>query len=120
MATVLMQRPRLIELIEAAGPGENVIYHIGSLMRDRMLGSSFLEVNATACAAWEAMEAGKVMLLQRRIEAGVFEYRVRKCAPPFVPAGWTGPYATHKKYTKPHPVDRHPVVPALDRQPVHA
>lgn len=100
--SVLMQRPRFVELVDAAKPGEIIVYHVGFLMRDRMLGSTFLEVNATACAAWEAMEAGRVLLSQRRIDVGVYEYRVQKCTPPFVEVEWFGPYATHKKHTKPH------------------
>lgn len=100
----VMLRPIFLARVENANPGETIVYHIGSIMRDRATGAHFPEVHSTACAAWEMMEAGKVVLLQRRIEPGLYEYRAKKLAPPFVPVEWFGPYAAEKQHQKPRMV----------------
>src|SRR5437868_8218006 len=122
MITATMTRTQLIERIETLKPGEHVIYHLGSLMYDRATGANFAAVHATACAAWDALEEGKVALAQRLVSAGVwenghlvrpsvFEYRLVKLTPPYKAIEWAGPYATNiKRHSK--PATRTPVVEA--------
>jgi hypothetical protein len=55
-------------------PGEALIYHVGSLMHDRVRGLEFGRVHGAAQAAWDAYERGEVTLVQRRIAPLKFEY----------------------------------------------
>lgn len=88
-------RPDFITMVEAAQPGEQIVYHTGSLMKDRLFGSQFLRVFAVAAAAWDAMERGEVHLAQRRVRDG-YEYVAIKKVKPYKAAEWTGCYrATH-------------------------
>lgn len=117
MTSRTISRPIMLEQIETMKPGERLIYHTGHLMYDRALGQNFLVVNATACAAWDAMEAGKVRLVQRAVHDSLnfkeFEYSIIKRAAPYKPVGWWGCYATSKfKYSKPCEISKHPA-PAM-------
>jgi len=76
--------------------GRALIYHIGNMMWDRERGTGFQRVNSTAHAAWEAMEAGKVYLVQRRVLPDVFEYVAIKRDPPYSAVEWTGCYDPHR------------------------
>lgn len=110
MTPMHMLRPSFLERVAAAEPGEAIVYHTGSLMWDRQMGQTFLGVNSTAVAAWEAMEDGKVNLFQRQIAQGVFEYRAVKRALPHDPIEWTGCYA---KSSNSKPKARQGSVPIL-------
>lgn len=95
------------DAIENMKPGERVIYHSGVLAADRQQGANFAAVNATATAAWEAMEAGQVALLQGVVRRGrgektIYDYIAVKLSTPHIHVTWAGPYAPpDKHYTKP-------------------
>lgn len=109
---VNLKRPDFIGMLADTliEPGTPIVYHIGSLMRDRSMGSEFLNVNSTAVAAWEAMEDGKVRLFQRFVGidsatcASVFQYTAVKLKPPHTPVEWFGCYA---RKTNSKPTARH-------------
>lgn len=88
----LMTRKSFKEAVEAAKPGEDITYHIGSLMFDRVRGRRFAAVHNTATAAWEVMEAGIVRLVQRHIYGFRFEYIATKLAAPHKAVVWRGCY----------------------------
>ena len=54
---------------------QRLVYHTGFLMRDR-LGDA--EVEKLGRLAWAAKARGKVLLIQRRVAEGVYEYRAVK------------------------------------------
>ena len=56
--------------------GTRMIYHTGDLVRDF---SRSREVWKVRCLAWEAMLAGKVHLVQRRLGDCKFEYIALGC-----------------------------------------
>lgn len=86
---------------DAAPAGARIGYYRGSLMRDRVWGPRFLEVEALARAVWQAMEEGKVMLVQRKV-LGTYEYTAIKLPAPYKPVEWEGCYAPPtKKHVKP-------------------
>lgn len=95
-----MFRDEFLRACDAAKAGEEIRYHFGHLMADRQFGPKFLEVEAVARAAFDAMEAGKVHLIQKR-SLGRYFYIAVKRAAPFKPIEWEGCYATFKPHTKP-------------------
>lgn len=62
------------ELIAKMEPGQMLIYHVGSLMHDRLRGLHFQTVHGVALAAYEAYERGEVTLVQHKIAPLTFEY----------------------------------------------
>lgn len=83
-------------------PGERAVYHVGAIGHDRLVGKDFLQVHAVAAAAWAAMEAGKVLLVQRRIFPSYdWEYIAIKLAPPYKPVEWTGCYDPDRTLSAP-------------------
>lgn len=60
--------------LEHADPGEALIYHVGSLMHDRLLGLHFQTVHGVALAAYQAYERGEVHLVQHKIGPLDHEY----------------------------------------------
>ena len=72
--------------------GQSVVYHVGSIMRDRQLGPSFQTIHALASAVWSAAEMGLVTLTQRKVGRFDCEYIATKNASPFMPVEWTGCY----------------------------
>ena len=64
----------LNELLPKMEKGQALIYHLGSLMHDRLRGPMFQTVHGVALAAWEAYERGEVYLVQRKLSALQFEY----------------------------------------------
>lgn len=94
-----MLRHELEALIDTIQPGEVVAYHTGNLMADRTLGPDFMRVENTARAAWDAMEAGKVRLVQARTGTeGVFQYLVIKRKGPFKKVNWCGCYDRRRNH----------------------
>lgn len=89
--SVLMTRENFAAALAAAKPGTDITYHIGNLMSDREFGANFLTVHSVALAAWGAMEAGKVALLQRKCSAGT-RYIARALPTPHRSVMWTGSY----------------------------
>lgn len=72
----------LNELLPKMAPGQAVIYHVGSLMHDRLRGPHFATVHGVALAAWDAHERGEVTLVQHKIGPLEYEYiAVRKATP---------------------------------------
>ena len=69
-----MKRIPFMSALAYAKRGEQVVYHVGSLMFDRLVGEDFQSVHATACAAWEAYEQKRVSLVQRKTVSHRFEY----------------------------------------------
>jgi len=92
----LMTRQVFDEKLKQAQPGDTITYHVGVLVEDRMAGEHFMTIHNTARAAWEAFEAGKVELFQRRIlgEAKwpIYAYIAIKKLPPHKPVKWSGCY----------------------------
>jgi hypothetical protein len=76
-----------------APAGARTIYHIGNLLVDRPRSRA---TDETAAAAWEAMESGKVHLVQRTYD-GATNYIAIKRAPPYEPVRWVGCYDRRRK-----------------------
>lgn len=62
------------ELLPKMAKGQMLIYHIGSLMHDRLRGPMFQTVHGVALAAYEAYQAGEVTLVQHKVAPLQFEY----------------------------------------------
>lgn len=62
------------ELVPKMTKGQMLIYHVGSLMHDRLRGALFQTVHGVALAIYEAYEAGEVTLVQRKVGSCQFEY----------------------------------------------
>lgn len=63
------------ELLPALEPRQKMVYHVGSLMHDRVRGQHFATVHGVALAAWEAYERGEVILTQRKLtDPYTYEY----------------------------------------------
>ena len=62
------------ELIPTMEVGQAIVYHVGSLMHDRLRGPAFQTVHGAAQAAWDAYERGEVTLVQRKLAPLTFEY----------------------------------------------
>lgn len=61
-----MTKQDWVDFILRAKPGQQIVYHRGLLMQDR--DEPFgLEAHKIGKMAWNAYQAGKVVLLQRRI-----------------------------------------------------
>lgn len=84
-------------------PGEGLAYHMGNLLVDRRIGLDFMRVENTARAAWNAMMAGKVHLMQKRIGEARYAYCAVKKAPPFKVTEWCGCYDDRPLNVKPVP-----------------
>lgn len=95
-----MLRPEFEDAIDAAKPGQHVIYHLGNLLKDRALGLHFQAVDNTARTAWGLMEKGIVHLAQQRLRPGVVAYMAIKSPPPHTPVEWIGCYWTPPKAVK--------------------
>lgn len=89
--SVLMTRENFATALAAAKPGTDITYHVGNLMSDREYGTNFLTVHSVALAAWAAMEAGKVALLQQRL-GSTYRYIARALPTPHRSVMWTGSY----------------------------
>lgn len=87
----LLTRENFAAALAAAKPGTDITYHIGNLMSDREYGANFLTVHSVARAAWAAMEAGKVALLQQRV-GSVSRYIARTLPAPHKAITWVGSY----------------------------
>lgn len=97
-----MNRLEFDAAVEAAKPGAAIVYHTGHMFGgDRRNGLHFLAVDNVARAAWNAMEAGKIHLVQKRIRDGAYAYMAIKRPPPFKKVEWLGCYNTSPLYTKP-------------------
>ncbi len=72
--------------LDMSRPGESLVYHVGSLLLDRLLNR---ETKAVADLAWEAAqgERPRVELKQRRLGTGSYEYITQKLAPRGFPRG---------------------------------
>lgn len=90
-----MHRRDLETAIENMKSGDSVIYHVGNLMYDRNFGTDFMRVDNTADTAWQAMEAGKVSLVQERhpgSETPRYSYIAIKRSSPYERVYWSGCY----------------------------
>lgn len=72
-----MNGEQLRTTLSKAKRGEEIAYHSGLLMRDRLFKPDVADV---ANAAWKAYEAGECLLFQRRADAGTCQYFVVKFA----------------------------------------
>ncbi len=88
---VLMTKDQFTTALKTAKPHSSIAYHVGSLMSDRQYGQSFLQIHAVAMAAWAAMEAGKVALVQDKLGSAT-RYVARVLPPPHKPVEWVGCY----------------------------
>jgi hypothetical protein len=61
--------------------GTTVCYHAGFIMKDRHKDP---KVDAIAHDAWALYEAGRVLLTQRKIKDGLYEYLVTSCDGPTI------------------------------------
>jgi len=61
----------IIARLAAQPAGSSAVYHTGFLVKDRELSKA---VAATAALAWQLAEAGHLLLTQRRVGEGTFEY----------------------------------------------
>lgn len=68
------------ELLPRMRPGHQIIYHVGSLMYDRLRGPSFQTAHGVALAAYQAYEREEVTLVQHKIAPLTFEYIAIKLA----------------------------------------
>lgn len=68
------------DLVPRMTVGQKIIYHVGSLMYDRLRGPSFQTAHGCALAAYQAYERGEVTLVQRKIGLFTFEYIAIKLA----------------------------------------
>lgn len=87
-----MNRRELCALIDGMEPSQVLIYHEGYLLRDREHGPNMLAVNGLALEAWAAVEAGKVIAVQRRVGDLHYEYLLVKRTPPHKAVTWIGCY----------------------------
>lgn len=87
-----MTRQEFDQQVSIMEPGQAWVYHRGALMGDRQRGCAFQAVDNTACAAWAALEAGKVKLFQRRVGPSETDYIAIKNPEPYQPIKWTGCY----------------------------
>jgi ferric-dicitrate binding protein FerR (iron transport regulator) len=69
-----MTRVSFLAEVATARPGDEIIYHTGLLMMDRMFGPEFQNVHAIATAAMEAWKEGRVHLVQKRVARGICAY----------------------------------------------
>jgi hypothetical protein len=78
--TVATTPDELAAAVKALPPGSVVHYHVGFLLRDRATSPAS---KASGVAAMALYEAGKIDLLQRRLEPDRYEYLaiVRRPAP---------------------------------------
>ena len=73
-----MKRIPFITAVRAAHKGERIVYHVGSLMYDRLVGPEFQAIHATAVAAMELSTEGKCLLMQRKVGPLTYEYMAQK------------------------------------------
>lgn len=59
------------EWLERAKPGARIVYHTGHLCADR---EEWVWIDELGHAAWEAFQAKKAHLVQKRVERNVFYY----------------------------------------------
>lgn len=71
----------LNELLPKLSEGQLLIYHVGSLMFDRLRGPMFQTVHGVALAAYQAYERGEVTLVQHKIAPLTYEYIAVKKGP---------------------------------------
>lgn len=64
----------LNDLLPAMEKGQRLVYHVGSLMFDRLRGPMYATVHGVALAAYQAYERGEVTLVQRKIAPLQYEY----------------------------------------------
>lgn len=62
------------EMLSRMAPGQILIYHVGTLMYDRIRGLEFGRVHGAAQAAWNAYVRGEVTLVQRKLAPLKYEY----------------------------------------------
>ena len=100
-----MTRGEFLEAVLKAVHGERIIYHIGLLYCDRQTGTSWETrysgtIAATAQAAMRACEEGHVILVQRKLDNGIYQYIAQKRIPPR-PIVWEGCYDPNRnRYVK--------------------
>lgn len=87
-----MNRQDFDARVASAKPGEQIVYHTGAIMFDRVYGPDFGSVDNTAHAAFQACEAGKVHLTQHRLGKHLFAYIAVKRPAPHKRITWTGCY----------------------------
>lgn len=56
------------ELLPKLTVGQALVYHVGSLMHDRVVGPKFATVHGVATAVYDAFERGEVTLVQRKLK----------------------------------------------------
>ena len=54
--------------------GDRIVYHVGSLMYDRLVGPDRDKVDGVGDAAYAAYEMKTVNLFQHKVVPGMFEY----------------------------------------------
>jgi hypothetical protein len=86
------------EALPTMQPGERLIYHVGSLMYDRIRGPAFGTVHGAAQAAWEAHTRGEVTLVQHKVGPNVYEYIAIKRPAPKVAAKVDGKVARKRAH----------------------
>ena len=76
-----MDKNKFKAWLAAAQPGEEIVYHTGSLMFDRQRTDEIgTKLDALADCVFAAHKHGDAIVFQRAIEPGKFNYLVRKVA----------------------------------------
>jgi hypothetical protein len=70
----LLTYAALNELLPTMVKGQALVYHVGSLMLDRLRGPMYATVHGVALAAYQAYERGEVTLVQRKLAPLQYEY----------------------------------------------
>lgn len=82
-ATALSTSTMVKDVLATMAPGQEFIYHTGSLMYDRsnIKNPAWMTIHEAAKLLWEAYERGEVTLLQRKIGTLRHEYICIKRTP---------------------------------------
>src|SRR4051812_31725564 len=93
---MLMSAAEFDAAVDAAATGDTFKYYSGFIMKDRKAIWEFeaQPIQLLAEAAWSALEAGKVTLVQRKLSEGRYHYYATKRAAPHTPLVWQGCYDT--------------------------
>lgn len=101
-----MTRQRFEQCLADGSPGDKIIYHVGFLLWDTHYGIDYLRVRNNAAAAWEALEAGKVTLVQEKVMDGIWKYIAIVRRPPHKKVQWQGCYLPPLMPKKKHNPER--------------
>jgi hypothetical protein len=94
----MMTRLEFERALPTMKPGEVIVYHTGNLLKDRNMGPDFMRVENVARAAWVAMEAGELHLVQIKKGDDVWDYCGIMRPKPFKKIKWDGCYDPRRNH----------------------